>query len=147
MSDRLPSFTYFHEIQPDTVSTQAPAYPPTDAGRKMGDRCVPQPGRLWGSLSTTSCFAFTSLAKMNNSLLQWEPIFLPLHSSAVICFQTNTSNHVQLAATEGLVSCSGMVLVGPLWTGSATCNSFLLCPTLMGLLRTPSPRLRTLPLF
>lgn len=103
MSDRLPSFKYSHEIQPDAISTQDPAYPQTDADRKMGDRCVPQPGRQWGgggSLSTTSCFAFTSLAKMNNILLQWEPVFISPHSSVVIRVQTNASNHIQLAATR-----------------------------------------------
>lgn len=90
----------------------------------MGDRCVPQAGRQWGSLSTASCSAFTSLAKMNNILLQREPVFISLHSSAVIRVQTNASNQVQLAATKGMTSCSRMPLLGPLWTGLATSSSF-----------------------
>lgn len=96
--------------------------------RKWETGVCPNQEGSGGSLSTTSCFAFTSLAKMNKSLLQGEPIFLSLHSSVVMRFQTNASNHVQLAATKGMVSCSRMALLAHCGQAQLPATAFTLCP-------------------
>lgn len=88
MTDHLSNI---QETLHDTTPTQDPAYPQTDADQKMEARCPNQEAAGVTEQCQPLCFHFNSQDEQNSA--QVETRFYFSHSSVVICFQTNSSNH------------------------------------------------------
>lgn len=90
--------------------------------RKWEARCPNQEAAGVTEQCQPLCFHFNSQDEQNSA--QVETRFYFSHSSVVRCFQTNSSNHWQLAVNKGTYSGNRMAPIGPCADGPSYLERF-----------------------